>query len=408
MKPENSVFFISKSEKAAAYVREKLLFSRAADKFVHIGYENCYETVKTHCPQVIFYDIRFNQSEFFDFLKKVKSTPRLDSSSVILIFEKIDEELLCNAFESGISDFLTFAATDAEFTIRVLWAFRKKGSIQAAKKKTQILSNLNILDKKTGIYTKNYTYTILKEESKKSAGTLAVAAPDVSSRAKLTPEILAKTAKKCLRKTDILGFSGDFKLYIWFPDTAAGTAVKILRKIERNLPDDVSISAGIYQSSSFEQMEENANKALSAALLQENAFIIYSQIKPEKSEENPDSYKNFKSFKQKFLKKYESEVSPVFYRTQKIIEEKLFETTVNQKIDENESVFSLKNAGCESDFRITYPGYATINIDMTHKTGLEILRSRANFSLKELDGDRISAVLDDFIKEFQFLSKSAV
>ena len=120
MKPENSVFFISKSEKAAAFVREKLLFSRAADKFVHIGYENCYENVKLHTPQVIFYDIRFNQSEFFEFLKKVKATPSLDCSSVILIFEKVDEELLCSAFEAGITDFLTFSATDSEFTVRVL------------------------------------------------------------------------------------------------------------------------------------------------------------------------------------------------------------------------------------------------------------------------------------------------
>lgn len=405
MKPENSVFFISKSEKAAAFVREKLLFSRAADKFVHIGYENCYENVKLHTPQVIFYDIRFNQSEFFEFLKKVKAAPSLDCSSVILIFEKVDEELLCSAFEAGITDFLTFSATDSEFTVRVLWAFRKKGSIQAARKKTQILSNLNILDKKTGIYTKNYTYTILKDESKRSPGALAVVAPDVASRAKLTPEILAKTAKKCLRKTDILGFSGDFKLYIWFPDTSAGIVVKILKKIEKKLPDGVSISAGIYQSSSFDQMEENANKALSDALLKENSFVIYSQIAARKSEETGESYKNFNSFKQNFLKKYESEVSPVFYRTQKIIEEKLFKTSVNQKIDENESVFSLTNENCKSTFRVTYPAYAAIKIDMTHDNGFETRRRKTSFGLKELDGDRIGAVLDDFIKEFQTLSK---
>lgn len=405
MKPENSVFFITKSDKAAAFVKEKLLFSRAADKFVHIGYENCYETVKAHRPQVIFYDIRYNQSEFFEFLKKVKATPSLDCSSVILIFEKVDEELLCSAYENGISDFITFSASDSEFTVRVLWAFRRKGSIQAARKKTQILSNLKIIDKKTGIYTKNYTYTILKEESKKSSGTLAVTAPDIASRTNLTPEVLARIVKKCLRKTDILGFSGDFKLYIWFPDTNADTVVKILRKIERKLPENASISAGIYQSSSFEQMEENANKALSDALLKENSFVVYTGIKPEKNQQTHSSYKNFKSFKQNFLKKYESEVSPVFYRTQKIIEEKLFETVVNQKINENESVFSLKNKNCESVFCVTYPGYTTINIDMTHDTGFETKRSRTNFSLKDLDGDRIGAVLDDFIKEFQILSK---
>ena len=133
--------------------------------------------------------------------------------------------------------------------------------------------------------------------------------------------------------------------------------------------------------------------------------VIYSQIAARKSEETGESYKNFNSFKQNFLKKYESEVSPVFYRTQKIIEEKLFKTSVNQKIDENESVFSLTNENCKSTFRVTYPAYAAINIDITHDNGFETRRRKTSFGLKELDGDRIGAVLDDFIKEFQTLSK---
>ena len=86
-------------------------------------------------------------------------------------------------------------------------------------------------------------------------------------------------------------------------------------------------------------------------------------------------------------------------------EEKLFKTSVNQKIDENESVFSLTNENCKSTFRVTYPAYAAINIDITHDNGFETRRRKTSFRLKELDGDRIGAVLDDFIKEFQTLSK---
>ena len=59
-----------------------------------------------------------------------------------------------------------------------------------------ILSQLKILDKNNQVYTENYTYTILKEESKKDWGTFVVAAPDINIRSKISPENLMNTIKK--------------------------------------------------------------------------------------------------------------------------------------------------------------------------------------------------------------------
>lgn len=401
MKSENTVFLISKSTNAAEIVQSKILLMRNIDDFVHVDYKNCFEEISKAHPCAIFFDVRDHEEEFYEFIKKIKQTPSLSTASVILLFNTVNEEVLCNAFEAGISDFLTLNSFDSEFTVRVLWAIQKKEHAQDFQNKKNILAQLNILDKKTDIYTKNYTYTILKEQSKKKSGTLAVIAPDVNTRSKLSPQLLASIVRKNVRITDTLGFSGDFKLYAWFSHANPQTVVDILEKIKKQLPPQCTISAGIAQSTSFDIAEENANKALSDALLAENSSVVYKETKKEEVQGEVVSYKNYKMFKQNFLKKFENIVSPIFYQTQKIIEEKLFETSVKQEINENESIFLLKHDDCESVFKITYPAYTKINIDLIHKTPSGVFENRVRFEIEELDPDRISALLDDFIKEFQ-------
>ena len=60
--------------------------------------------------------------------------------------------------------------------------------------------------------------------------------------------------------------------------------------------------------------------------------------------DNNDSsgQKNFKFFQAAFLKKLENVITPVFYQTQKIWEERLFGTKIEQSSDENQSLFILK------------------------------------------------------------------
>lgn len=408
MQTPNTVYLISTEVETVESVRSKVMLLRAVDKFSHVSHEEAFENVKKTSPSVIFYDIKGHDKEFFTFINKVKQTKSLKSASIIVLFDKIDEDILCSAFEAGINDFLPLNATDSEFTIRVIWALQKKEHNIDFQNKSKILCRLNILDKKTGIYAKNYTYTILKEESKHNDGTLAVIAPDVNSRNKMPLELLAAIIKKNIRITDISGFSGDFKIYIWFPQTDSMTVISILEKIKKHLNPECTISAGISEYNkenpdiSFEKTEEHANKALSEALLREKSLVIYSPSAEKKGEEkfiaNP---KNFKLFKQTFHKKFEKIISPVFFQTQKIIEEKLFETEVKQEIDEHESYFKLENEKCCSVFKITYPGYTKVNIDISHEIDGKTFAKRLSPALADITTENVSSMLDGFIKEFQ-------
>lgn len=403
---KNTVFFISNCERTAYSVQSKVMLLREADEFVHVELKNAFEKVRFAMPKVILFDTRGGKEELLSFLNKLKQTPLLESSSVILIFDRIDEELLCTAVEAGVNDFVSLRSLDSEFTIRVLWALNTQSKSLDGEKKADILSQLNIIDKQSGIYNKNYTYTVFKEESKKGKGSLAVIAPDINTRNKLSIGQLGATVKKCIRISDTIGFSGEFKIYVWFPDTPETKILSILHKIKKELPFECSISAGITQSNNlnFDEVEEKANNALSRALLKENSFAIYSDDKKEQIKEEkklPDNFENFRFFKENFLKKLENMISPIFFQTQTIIGEKLFETTVSHHINDDEAFFKLVNKNCESLFKITYPGYTKIKINITHNIETEVLSNSFSFNLEDIDKTKITKLLDMFVKDFQ-------
>ena len=64
--------------------------------------------------------------KFLNFLQKIKQTEELNTVSIILVYEEIDENTFCLAFEKGITDFLSLYASDSEYTIRTIWALQKR------------------------------------------------------------------------------------------------------------------------------------------------------------------------------------------------------------------------------------------------------------------------------------------
>ena len=111
--------------------------------------------------------------------------------------------------------------------------------------------------------------------------------------------------------------------------------------------------------------------------------------------------KNFKLFKQAFNKKLEKVITPVFFQMQKMYEEKLFKTKIDQYSNDTLSQFSLKTLDREGELKITYPGFSKINIDVIHK-GLDSPENkRIRLDLTELDEERLTKILEDFILDFK-------
>ena len=324
---KNNIILICNDEKISEEIKNKILLLRNKDNFFQIKEENCFEIIKEKKPVLILYHCPTNDESFLDITNKVKQNQELKDCSIIAIFDEINENILCTAFEKGLTDFLLTSSTDSEYTIRTIWCLQKREISYESESKKEILSQLKILDKKNHVYTENYTYTILKEESKKEWGTFVVLAPDINVRSKISPDSLMGIIKRNVRSCDILGFASDFKIYLWFKQTEKDNVLKVLEKIKKVLTSNFTISAGYIETKNiaFDKAEEMANNALSKALLKGNSFIYAKE--PKKKEINLDvNVKNFKVHKENLIKKLENILSPLFYQTQKRIEEKLFES----------------------------------------------------------------------------------
>ena len=406
---QNSILLISDNEKTAKAVKEKILLLRETDSFQSIGYEYCFERVKQRQPALVFYHYKNeNEQELLDFLQKARQTEELRTTAFVLLFEKFDENVLCNAFEKGLTDFILKDATETEFTIRTIWCLQKRENLYENESKKDILAQLKILDKNNEVYTENYTYTVLKEESKSNWGTFAVIAPDINIRSKISLQSLMNIIKKNVRTCDILGYATDFKIYLWFRTTTKENVLKVLEKIKKSLTSDFTICAGYIETKNleFDTAETLANKALSKALLRGNSFI-YAQEPKKKQEINlEENIQNFKAHKENFVKELESILSPLFYQAQKINEEKLFETKITQRVSSEKASFRLENDKGQSTFAVSFPGFTKINIEILHNIkDADLKAEKLSLDSQQLDGKKIEYLLNSFIKEFQDYTK---
>ena len=405
---QNIVVLITDNEKVALKVNKKVLLLRNTDILQTIHHADCFDKVRKLKPVLIFYHLKLNrEDDFLNFLQKVRQNENLKTCSIILIYDNLDENLLCTAFEKGITDFIRTTASDTEYTIRTLWCLQKRDNVQDNKNQKDLLSQLKILDKKNKVFTENYTYTVLKEESKKDWGCFAVVAPDVNSRNKMSPDTLMSIIKENVRACDILGYASDFKIYLWFRNTTNEDTRKVLRKIKTALTNNYTISAGYTETKDipFDEAEFLANKALSKALLKGNTFIcVQEKPKQEKPKKTKIDIQNFKQHKANSMKKLETILSPLFFQMQKTNEDKLFETKITQNVNQQKSCFNLKNPECESSFIVTYPGFTTINIEIIQKTQDKEKRKKFYIDTNELSEEKIEEMLEDFIQDFQTLT----
>ena len=105
------------------------------------------------------------------------------------------------------------------------------------------------------------------------------------------------------------------------------------------------------------------------------------------------------------MKKLETVVAPVFYQKQQIAEQRLFETKIEQFINEKKSIFSLKKGNIYSLVEITYPGSVRINIDIYRNFNENKEPERQSFELSQISQKIIGNILDKLIRDFQRADK---
>lgn len=411
MSAESNIILITNTRNIIDILKPKLVLLREIDDILTTNYNNAIDKIQEIVPDVILIYCSDEKDACIQLIKTIKLNERTKNISVLLIVDEYEQDFILNAYDELVDDYLAVNADDAEILMRTIWGLKKTVNMTSISKQKSLLESLNIIDKNTSFYTNEYCEKIFENEFKNleksnDDGILMLISASNESKTKLNPLQLAKAIKTSIRTSDVAVHSSANRFFVLLRETQLKGAFTVWDKIKRAVGEQYTINAGISTVSgkSFADLQKELVNALVEATSTNQDLVIVSD--EEKADTNDwldkiNPQKNFKLFKQAFTKKLEKVITPIFFQTQKMYEDKLFKTQIEQYSNETLSAFILKSEDKLSELKITYPGFSKINIDVIHQ-GLDSPENkRINLDLTELDETKLTTILEEFIAEFK-------
>lgn len=405
----NNIILVADNEETIENFNQKVSLLRKSDKMTDISLDKAYECIEYNKPDVCIINIQdYILDDVIDLISRIKANENLKELPILAFFQIFHEDVLIKLFDAGIHDYFTEKYSDTVIIMKIIWAFKKYALINQNRRHSRILQDFHIMKNKfvtAGYMPKIFNIEINKLIEHGINGNLIIISPDLQVKDKITSEKLENLIQKVTRATNLLGIKGDKRYYILFSNSNVKNVEFYINKIRKELPKDITISAGIapINGNDFDTVEKYAVSALTKALsLTDSVIVSDGYDKTNNLYEDIQNTGNFKLFKQNFEKKMVSVITPVFYQTQKSLEEKLFDTKIEHTIKDDYSNFIVKHKHLTGTFRITHPGYSKICIDTYIRHGQHIIdKNKKSMEIEDLEKGILGDWLNKFIEEFQ-------
>ena len=406
----NNIVIVSDDKSVSDTLKSYLMLLRKFDIVFSCDLLSASETVCQNKPQLIIYYSKNINENCLNFIKSVEPAP------VFFVTENLDDEKLLEVYELGAADYISISCSQTEFLIKVMMCLRKYSEIKKGIVYGDILKRIGILNKNNEFYSKKYTPAVLKNLlkkyiSEKTIVSLMSIAPDINDKNKCNLDFLASVLNQNLREDDLIGF-GKNCLYVMLPNTNQQGALDVYNKIKKILEASSPISAGVVvinKDIDFNLITKKLDEALDDALSLKNSVVVQENLSSEVPMnwlDKPDKkHKTFKLFKKAVMKKLENVIAPIFYQKQQIAEQRLFETRIEQYVNEKKSIFSIKKGDIHSFVEITYPGSVRININIYNNFNENKEPEHKNYELSQINQKVVGDILDKLIRDFQRADK---
>lgn len=413
MAADSSIILVTNDDYVTQVLKPKLVLLREIDNILATNYIDSVKNIRKNLPDTILLYCADEKEECLNLIKTLKSDDLTKNITILLILKEHNQDFVLSAYDENISDYLTLKTDDdAEILMRTIWALKKNSLVNAYRKQHNLLEQLTIIDKETGFYSNKFCEKVFENEFREiketdTEGILMIVSPTEESKTEISSNQLAQAIKKSTRNSDVLVHGPLNKFYILLHKTHLQGAFCVWDKIKKAIGEDRPLICGVVtvEGKSFADLKNDLQNALIEAESTKNDLVVVDNSEEIGTEDWLDkinsTQKNFKLFKQAFNKKLDKVITPVFFQVQKLYEEKLFKTQIEQYSNSTVSSFSLKKLNNQSELKITYPGFSKINIDIIHQ-GLDTPENkRISLDLAELDEIRLTKILEDFIQEFK-------
>ena len=402
-----SIILISDNKKAETELAEKLLLLRNSDDIETLGFDAIQDLFKKYYTDVILLDSSGRETSIETQIRYIKEQDR--HVFLILLSKSSEPDFIAGMYDCGIDDYILSSSTPADILIKVVNAIKRAEERRIAYKNELLLKELDVISSESGFYTERCANELINQEFEALAdGVFMIVTYDELDRARFSLDALRSALSLSVRKSDTVVELKTSKFYILLPNTDINGGIAVFRKIKENLQEAFRLKAGIEKitSKDFRIIEQKASAALSEAMLSANDYCIYTEKEQALQEKDwnieiePEK-KDFKLFRQKFLKKTENVITPVFYRLQKVFEDELPDTKIEQSTDEFQCIFHLKSLKQTSRLTIVYAGLGKIVLYITH-SGLDSPENREIvLPLKDLTEKSLSDIVCTFVEEYK-------
>lgn len=396
----NKIVLISDDTDFFDYIKSKLEL-RKNDELYTFSFDVIPEKLHLLQTALLIVNSENSKEKTLDLLNIFKENP------VIISAYNEDDSFRRKCYRAGMFDFITPLIPDAEFRARMIPALSVAGILEKKKQYRDILSSNKIITPENDIFIE-YESIIDKEldsiNKKTRKAVFAAISPNDKAKLLLSPSIIETVILNNVRKNDIVMNFAPNKYFLILFDIDVNSAEKLWKKITNQMPE--KIFAGFVQITN-QKRQQIINEALNKLHRSINSNQDFSNKNILKDpiamvNGNCSPYSNFKLFKKEFGQKIEQVITPVFYQIQQKYINKLIGVSIEQGTGEGYGVFYIKNKHSIGSIRITSPGFAKINIDITYQKNSENINTkRITIEPEELEAGLLEDLLEQFILEYK-------
>ena len=389
---QSRLVLVSEDADFFEYIASKLLL-RKNDEVLLLNFEELPSKLNLIKKSVLIINSENTEHQTLELLKLVSGIP-----SVIFAYNE-EEAFKVRAFKSGAFAFVTPLTPDEELQALLISGLNITSLLEKNIQYRDILVQKNII-KETNEVLLDYN-AILDQELEKirnssCTSVLVAISPDDRTKFLVNPNQIETIILSNIRKNDILMNYAASKYFLLLYDADIDDAKKIWAKISEQLPERIYAGFAKTFSKSRQQLVNEALNKLHEA-------INYDKVYSKMLENNRNTGRsNFKLFRQELQKKVENVVLPVFYQVKQKYTDKLFGIIIEQGNGDGYNSLCLRGRNASAMFKITTPGFANINIDITYASSPNnIDAKRISLTPEEFESGLLEDLLEQFIQEFK-------
>lgn len=384
------IVLISDDSDFFEYISPKLIL-RKSDELFKFAFDDLPEKIHLLLTSLLIINSENAENKTLDLLKLTKGTPAV-------IFEyNNNPEFKNKIYKAGALSYVNLLTSDEEFQAKLIPALSIASVLEKNVYYRDMLVKNNLILKNNEVFT-DYNSILDKELEKinntSTPAVLAAISPNDKSKFLIQPNQIETLILNNIRKNDILMNYATNKYFLLLYNTDISSAEKIWAKIRSRIPEKIYAGFANTIGKKRQQIINEVLNRLHEAINYDKDYINNTSTNSELG--------NFKLYRQEFNKKLEKIITPVFYHTQQMYNDKLFGMSIEQSIGEGFGQMIIKGRSASSTFKITSPGLTKINIDITYLSNTRTPEAkRITLEPEELEAGLLEDLLEQFITEFK-------